>query len=272
MIDATAFRDWEERRHDLVAANYRDFFAPITANAIQPLLDAVQIRAGERLLDVACGPGHVAHAAAARGALVCGIDISARMLELARAALPTAEFHRADACALPFQTAHFNAVVSNFGLGHFPAPEAAAAECVRVLKPGGHIAFTWWDDGQRNRTQGTLMQAMRAAGAGPPPEVPEGQPVHRFANDAELTALCAGAGCAGITVASHCAVHKLPSLDYWWHGALRSLARTGALIGGQTAEMQARIRAEFERLAAPYATGDGLLVPIAFKLVRGRKA
>lgn len=74
--------------------------------------------------------------------MVVGIDLSPRMLDVARAADPAIEFQEADIATLPFPDGSFDAVVCNFGLGHFPRPKAALAECVRVLAPGGMLALT----------------------------------------------------------------------------------------------------------------------------------
>jgi ubiquinone/menaquinone biosynthesis C-methylase UbiE len=52
---------------------------------------------------------------------------------------------------LPFEDGSFEAVVCNFGLGHFPRAEYAMAECVRVLRPGGRLAVSWWDEPSRWR-------------------------------------------------------------------------------------------------------------------------
>jgi Methyltransferase domain len=82
--DAEQLRAFERQCHDVLAATYHEFFAPATAMAIEPLLDAVGLRPG------------------------------------------------------------MDAVVCGFGLGHFPRPEAAVAECVRTIKPGGRIALPFY--------------------------------------------------------------------------------------------------------------------------------
>src|SRR5439155_1089278 len=115
-MDVEAFRRFEQVGHDRLAATYGDFFAANTARAIEPLLDGAGVRAGLAVLDVACGPGHVAAAAARRGARVTGVDLSVEMLALAVRAHVDVRFREADAEALPFTDCAFDAVVCNFGI------------------------------------------------------------------------------------------------------------------------------------------------------------
>src|ERR1700730_5059825 len=81
--DADRFRSFERQRHDNMAATYHEFFTPVTAPALKPLLDAVRLRADAHLLDVATGPGSVAAAALKFGARPIGVDLSPGMIELA---------------------------------------------------------------------------------------------------------------------------------------------------------------------------------------------
>ena len=174
-MDAEAFRNFERAAHERVAGGYHDFFEPMTGGAIMALLDAARVRAGCRVLDVASGPGGVAAAAAERGASrVIGADLSSRMVALAATLHPGVEFREADAEALPFDAGAFDAVVSNFGVGHFPSPERTMAEFVRVLAGGGMAAVTWWELPARNRVNGVFFDAVSQAGAPPPPGLPAG--------------------------------------------------------------------------------------------------
>jgi ubiquinone/menaquinone biosynthesis C-methylase UbiE len=150
-IDAEAFRQFERDRHDVLAQSYHTFFAPITALAHGPLLDAVHVSAHTSLLDVATGSGGVARRAADLGARTMGVDLSPNMITLASTLHPHLAFQVADAESLPFENGSFDAVVCNFGLGHFPSAERAMAECVRVLRPGGRLAVAWWDAPSRQR-------------------------------------------------------------------------------------------------------------------------
>ena len=270
-IDADAFRDFERRAHDRVARTYVDFFEPVTAGAIPTLLDAAGVAAGSRVLDVACGPGAVAAAAAERGAAVIAVDLSPEMLAVARTRHSGLDFREADAERLPFGEGAFDAVVCNFGLGHFPRPERVAAEFVRVLAPGGHVALSWWDLPSRAPINGLFFDALTDAGAEPPAAVPTGPPVYRFAADAELRALLTIAGFADAGVRVLAWTHHIESIDAWWEGGLASLARASAVVVHQTPVIQARIRAAFERRAAGYATDAGLVVPVSAKVAAGRR-
>src|SRR6202165_3546497 len=175
--EAERFRAFERQRHDSLAATYHDFFTPVTALAINPLLDTVRLHAGAQLLDVATGPGSLSAEALRFGARPIGVDLSPGMIALAGNAYPGIDFRVADVEHLPFADGSFDAIVCNFGLGHFPYPEKSVAECVRTLKPGGRIALSWWDDLNKQGIQGLFREAIAEIGATTPADVPEGYSV-----------------------------------------------------------------------------------------------
>lgn len=122
--------------------------APFTTPAAAALANFAAITAGDAVLDVACGTGVVAVTAALRGASVKGLDLSPALLVEARrnAAIVGADiaFTEGDVEALPYPDASFDVVLSQFGHMFAPRPERAIAEMLRVLKPGGRIAFSTW--------------------------------------------------------------------------------------------------------------------------------
>ena len=94
-------------------------------------------RPGLRALDLACGTGDIAFALAAHGADVVGLDITHRMLQLARTKGMTARFVTGDMLALPFRDEAFDVVTTGYGLRNVPDLPGAIAEMRRVLRPGG---------------------------------------------------------------------------------------------------------------------------------------
>ena len=114
----------------------------------ETLAEAADLRWGERVLDVAAGNGNVSLAAARRGCVVTSTDYVAALLdrgsERARAERLDIRFQEADAEALPFDDATFDAVVSTFGVMFTPDSVTAARELARVCRPGGRIAMANW--------------------------------------------------------------------------------------------------------------------------------
>jgi ubiquinone/menaquinone biosynthesis methyltransferase len=106
------------------------------------LARAVAPRPGERALDLACGTGDIAFRLAAPGARVCGLDITPRMLQLARdkPSPGACSWTTGDMTALPFADATFDIVTTGYGLRNVPDLDAAVAEITRVLRPGGRFA------------------------------------------------------------------------------------------------------------------------------------
>ena len=178
-----AVRAFEHAGWQRAAARYTGTFAHATAPFIAPLLEAAGVSVDSQVLDVACGPGHVAAAAAARGAAAQGLDFSAAMVGIARNTYPGIAATEGDAEDLPYADGAFDAVVSNFGIHHVPRPEAAIAECKRVLAPGGRVAFTVWAAPADNIAWSLVFDAIarhgnRAATDAPPPGGSLNQPDH----------------------------------------------------------------------------------------------
>jgi SAM-dependent methyltransferase len=137
---AAAAWDTAGREYEKVALHLED--------AIDHTLGRLAPLPGERLLDVATGTGLAARRAAARGALVVGIDLGPDLIESARAladreGLPV-DFRVGDAEALPFAPSSFDLVISTFGAMFASRPEQAAAEMARVCRPGGRLALASW--------------------------------------------------------------------------------------------------------------------------------
>lgn len=156
-------RDFHELEHETWSAKasiYDSVFADVSSQAIDPLLDRLGNLRSKRLVDVACGTGHLVAAARQRGADCEGVDFAEPMVDAARANYPAECFRVADATHLPYEDASIDVVTCTFGLPHMANPQVAVNEAFRVLNPGGCLAFTLWfgpDDG------GEMMAITRAA-------------------------------------------------------------------------------------------------------------
>lgn len=271
-IDRDAFRDFERNAHDRLADSYHAFFVPVTEHAAGPLLAAARIRAGMRVLDVACGSGVIAKQAAKQGASVTGVDIAPRMLEIAARLNPECTFREASVESMPYEDGTFDALVCAFGIGHFPDPPAAVAECARVVCVGGACAFAWWDLPTRNRMHGVLIAALEEVKPEPPADLPAGPPLFRYSEDEAFCGLLKTAGLQDIEIAPHGFTWRLANAEALWTGAMGCMARNSALINSQTPEVRERIHEAFVRHANEHLVDSGLDLPMAFKVCAGTKA
>ena len=123
-------------------------FELTTSGTAARLVAFAGVQAGQRVLDVGCGTGVVAITARRRGAQATGLDLTPELLKRARENAAVAdvdvEWHEGDAESLPFGDGAFDIVLSQFGHMFVPRPEVATREMLRVLKPGGLIAFSTW--------------------------------------------------------------------------------------------------------------------------------
>lgn len=146
--------------------------------ARRAILDALQLRRGDRLLEVGCGGGLLLRDAGATGAFTTGVDHSEEMVALARERAPQAEVILGRAEELPFAAGSFTAAAMSIVFFFLPDPVAALRECHRVLVPGGRIAIY------------TTSPRLRGTPAAPEPLASRS----RFYENDELRALVAQAG------------------------------------------------------------------------------
>lgn len=127
---------------------YEDFFLPALFQEWAPrIADAADIRAGQSVLDVACGTGVLLRVCAERikpGGRATGLDRNDGMLAVAKRKYPEASWRTGMAEALPFEDASFDRIVSQFGLMFFEDRAQALKEMWRALRPGGRLAVAVW--------------------------------------------------------------------------------------------------------------------------------
>jgi SAM-dependent methyltransferase len=165
---------------------------PAVAHEIIPslgpiLVDAVGIGPGDRVLDVASGAGNAAIPAAQRGATVVASDLTPELLETGRQDAERlgvfVSFEEADAEALPYADASFDAVLSVVGVMFAPHHQATADELLRVVRPGGRIGLiSWTPDG----FIGQMFATMKPYAPPPPPAA---QPPPLWGSEAHVRSL-----------------------------------------------------------------------------------
>jgi len=270
-VDAEGFRRLEHRGWTEVGPAYDGAFGPLTSQATGPLLDAAGVKAGTRLLDVACGPGYLAAAGAARGATATGIDFSASMVAEARRLHPGIEVREGDAESLAFPDASFDAVVIGFGMLHFARPERAVAEAHPVLAPRGRLAFTVWDVPERALTFGLVYRAVELGGR-MDVGLPQGPDFFKYSDPAECRTTLERAGFRGAGVVTLPLGWRVPSADALLDIVMRGGVRSRALLRAQTPEALVAIREELRRLTRPFERDGALELPAPCVLAAAEKA
>ena len=268
-FEPEAIRAFEHAGWQRSASAYGDSFAPATAPFIAPLLEAAKFFPGQHVLDIACGPGHLAAAAAARGATAHGLDFSAAMVGVARNTHPEIAVTEGDAEELPYPDSMFDAAVSGFGIHHVPRPQVALAECRRVLKPAARFAFTVWATPDENIAWSLVFDAVarhgnRSATDAPPPGAlsrPD-QCLHAL----EATDFV---DCSAELVRAEWLV---PSANGLIAALSAGTVRMAALIAAQDPSALAAIIDHIAGQAERFRRNGRLAIPIAAVLASGRKS
>jgi ubiquinone/menaquinone biosynthesis C-methylase UbiE len=210
--DLTAIK--QRQQATWASGDYHKIGTQILITAEQ-LLESIDIRSTERVLDVATGSGNAALAAARRGCEVIGIDYVPTLLDRARERAVSeglaAQFEDGDAEAIPFDDASFDVVTSVFGAMFAPNQEQTASELARVTKPGGRIGLV------AHTPEGYIGQLFKLVGTHVPPPAGLRSPV-QWGTEDRLRELF-GERIAELTVEKRHLVFRYRSpqtwIDYW---------------------------------------------------------
>jgi SAM-dependent methyltransferase len=237
---------------------YEQCFVPALFQQWGPVIaDAAAIGPGQRVLDVACGTGVLACAAAERvgpeGA-VTGLDANPQMLEVARRKRPDVEWVDGRAERLPFPDGHFDAVVSQFGFMFFDDRVGGLREMMRVLRPGGRLAVAVCDALAQSPGYAAFATVLRklfgdaVSGAFRAP--------FALGDAALLSALCDEAGIRGARITQRAGSVRFASID-----ALISTERACVwTLGGLLDDAQfERLRAASDIALRPFVGSAGLV-------------
>ena len=263
-----AFAKFEHEGWQRVAGKYDSVWASSTRQFIPPLLDAAEVAGNSSVLDVGCGPGYVAAAAAERGATPRGLDFSKEMVAIAQKRFPHIEFCEGDAQNLPFTDATFDRVLANFALLHLSDPERACAEAYRVLKASGKFGFTVWAPPEENPYAKMIDDAMQAH-ADLEINLPIGPPHYLFSGREEFRRILERFGFNGASMIFklHTIRWNVPSTRYPFDAERDAGVRTAGLLARQTSEKLRAIQLAIEESVRRYAEGDSFSIPKAAYVV-----
>lgn len=255
-FDPARFKEQERSGFNFVADRYEEAtlnFGP----AITRMLDLAAVQPGDRVLDVATGPGMVARVAGrAVGATgqVVGVDIAEQSLEVARRkaaeeGLGQVTFEVQDAENLSLPDASFDKVFCSMGLMHFPAPEKALAEMHRVLKPGGKLVAAVWGEAEKSPFIQVALTTL--ARVFPPPKV-ERPSMFRFGQPAILEKLVLYAGFSQAQAEEVVTEFSATSPSGYWQQFLDAAGITAVALAKQSVEVQENLKKEVATDLAPY--------------------
>jgi ubiquinone/menaquinone biosynthesis C-methylase UbiE len=219
------------------------------------LVDAIDIRAGERVLDVAAGNGNATLAAARQFAQVTSTDYVPALLERAEeranAERLTVQFQQADAEALPFHNGSFDAALSTFGVMFTPHQEKSASELIRVVRKDGRIGLANWTP------DGFIGQVFKTIGHHVPPAAGVKSPA-LWGTEARLAELFPG---QKIKATRQIFNFRYKSPDHWLEVFKTYYGPTNRAFAALDAPKQAALQADLMNLLQKLNRGgDGTLI------------
>lgn len=243
-------------------------------------LDAADLRAGERILDVGCGCGNTTMDLARRvgpTGSVLGVDISGVMLAEARRAcqhqgIANASFHQADAQTYSFEGS-FDVTFSRFGVMFFSDPPAAFANLALALRAGGRLTFLCWQGLQRNPWMMVPLEAALQHLPPPPLPKPDTPGPFAFADADRVRSILGSAGFTQVTVEPLQEVLTVggntefdQAIDF-----VLKMGPVGRMLDGADPAIVPAVETSVRQALEPHRTPQGIRMPSAAWLVTGRK-
>ena len=175
-----------------------------------------------------------------------------------------------DATNLPFEAASFHAITSRFCLMFLPDIPRAAAEIVRVLKPGRWVAAMVWSAAERNPRVGLPMAAIKQVTDLPPPD-PTAPGIFRLAKGGELAGMFETAGLVDVADQEFLGEWSYESAEQYYTSMMEIAAPVQNLMAKLSDSQRQQVKRLILEAAAQFGDGEGITFPIAVRVVAGRK-
>ena len=250
-------------------------FAPLT----EAIIRETGISEGDSVLDVAGGAGEpsltIAERVGPTGSVTC-TDAVAEMVDAARAeasrrGITNVEFRQCTAESLPFADESFDVVVSRLGAMFFPDPLAACEEMLRVMKPGGRIAFVVWHKSELNPFCHIVSDAV-ARHVPAPPADPDAPGAFRFAELGKLASILTQAGATDVIEQVLRFQMQAPiSAEQFWTMRSETSESLRSKLATLNESDQMEIGREVLESVRPFFPNDQMNFPTQMLIVTGRK-
>jgi SAM-dependent methyltransferase len=224
----------------VAADSYDRFMGRYSVPLAPRLLDLAEVSAGQRVLDVGCGPGALTTELVGRLGPdnVCAVDPSEPFVAAAKERHPGVDVRLASAEELPFGDGGFDAALAQLVVHFMSDPVAGLREMARVTREDGILAASVWDHAGG---QGPLSLFWDAAREDDPDVMDESDLAG--AREGHLTELFEAAGLRNVEETAHSVDVEHPSFDEWWEPFTLGVGPAGAYVAGLDADQQAQLRA-----------------------------
>jgi SAM-dependent methyltransferase len=252
-----AARGWSARAEEI-----RNFGMPVSVW----LIDQLGLQPGQRVLELAAGPGDTGFMAAelvSPGGTLISTDGIEPMLDIAREraqtlGVPNAEFKQVDLQWIDLETASVDAALCRWGLMFVADPGASLQEIRRVLKPGGRVALAVWAEPERNPWATIPTRALIELGHVERPD-PNAPGMFVLADADRLRGLLEGAGFTDVLIEQVALEREDAGLEHYLQETTDLSQPFAEVRARLTDEQWAEVEARIAELVEPFATDDGSL-------------
>jgi len=232
---------------DVAASSYDRFMGRYSVLLSAQMADLAGVRAGQRVLDVGCGPGALTAELVARtgASNVAAVDPSAPFVEATRTRYPGVDVRQASAEELPFDDAAFDAALAQLVVHFMTEPVRGIAEMARVVRPGGVVAACVWDHAGAHGPLALFWDVARSVD----PSVADESRLPGV-REGHLAELFAEAGLRDVESTVLSADLEHPSFEAWWQPFTAGVGPAGSYVAGLSRDRQVELR-EACRAALP---------------------